>query len=66
LNLPCRIAAVALLASVSIAHAQVLGEKFDGKPVDHPVLAIQDRETVAQRDVRMEWWREARFGMFIH
>src|SRR5208282_5583456 len=23
-------------------------------------------ETPAQRDARMEWWREARFGMFIH
>jgi alpha-L-fucosidase len=23
-------------------------------------------ETVAQRDARMEWWREGRFGMFIH
>jgi alpha-L-fucosidase len=24
------------------------------------------RETPSQRDRRMEWWREARFGMFIH
>ena len=24
------------------------------------------RETKAQRDARMAWWREARFGMFIH
>lgn len=24
------------------------------------------RETAAQRDQRMRWWREARFGMFIH
>lgn len=23
-------------------------------------------ETPAQRDARMEWWRDARFGMFIH
>src|SRR5690349_8091493 len=23
-------------------------------------------ETKAQRDRRMSWWREARFGMFIH
>ncbi len=23
-------------------------------------------ETAAQRDARMHWWREARFGMFIH
>src|ERR1051325_8031992 len=24
------------------------------------------QETPAQRDARMAWWREARFGMFIH
>lgn len=24
------------------------------------------QETPAQRDARMKWWREARFGMFIH
>lgn len=23
-------------------------------------------ETTEQRDARMEWWREARFGMFVH
>jgi alpha-L-fucosidase len=23
-------------------------------------------ETIEQRDARMEWWREARFGMFMH
>jgi alpha-L-fucosidase len=28
-----------------------------------PVLA---GETEAQRDARMQWWREARFGLFIH
>ena len=32
----------------------------------HPVPAIQDTETAAQRDARMQWWRDARFGMFIH
>src|SRR6184192_3043715 len=25
-----------------------------------------DSETKEQRDARMKWWREARFGMFIH
>ena len=25
-----------------------------------------DDETAQQRDARMAWWREARFGMFIH
>src|SRR5512143_1810426 len=30
---------------------------------------IQDQppaETRAHRDARMQWWREARFGMFVH
>jgi alpha-L-fucosidase len=35
-----------------------------GAFVASPVLAGE--ETVEQRDKRMEWWREARFGMFVH
>jgi len=30
-----------------------------------PAPATRD-ETPAQRDARMRWWREARFGMFVH
>ncbi|MDW7691168.1 alpha-L-fucosidase [Flammeovirgaceae bacterium SG7u.111] len=32
------------------------------------LLFSQDysKETKAERDARMEWWREARFGMFVH
>jgi len=41
-------------------------EKDTKTVVNHPVAAIQDTETQAQRDARMAWWREARFGMFIH
>ena len=34
-------------------------------PADSPVL--KDRtETPEEHDVRMAWWREAKFGMFIH
>jgi alpha-L-fucosidase len=29
-------------------------------------LTMPAAETPAQRDTRMEWWREARLGMFIH
>jgi alpha-L-fucosidase len=28
--------------------------------------AAAEKETPAQRDARMKWWRDARFGMFIH
>ena len=29
-------------------------------------LPLPDAETPAGHDARMQWWREARFGMFIH
>lgn len=32
----------------------------------HPVEPARDTMTASQRSERMEWWREARFGMFIH
>ena len=32
---------------------------------EHPVSSIPG-ETKEQRDARMAWWRDARFGMFIH
>jgi alpha-L-fucosidase len=63
----CRsIATALLLASASLSYAQLEGSKPDTQPVNHPAPAIQDTETPAQRDARMQWWREARFGMFIH
>ena len=48
------------------SHAQLRSAPVDTTPANHPVPSIQDTETPAQRDARMEWWREARFGMFIH
>ena len=32
----------------------------------HPVEPVKDTMTPAQRDARMAWWNQARFGMFIH
>jgi len=29
-------------------------------------LSANKQETTEQRDARMAWWREARFGMFVH
>ena len=42
-----------------------------GRPVTHindkpKVVGHSNAETKAERDARMKWWREARFGMFIH
>ncbi|MFZ0745359.1 MAG: alpha-L-fucosidase [Terracidiphilus sp.] len=60
-------AVVTLLLAVFVlpCSAQVEGEHYATKS-NHPVAAIQDTESAAQRDARMAWWREARFGMFIH
>ena len=66
LNLTQRIATAALFAVSTLSYAQLEGDKIDTTAAHHPVLAIQDTETAAQRDARMKWWREARFGMFIH
>lgn len=56
------ISTAGLLAST--IPAQVLARSPDSD--QHPVKAIQDTETLAQRNARMAWWREARLGMFIH
>ena len=59
------VAAMLLAAHPVASIAQIEGEHIAVSP-DHPVAAIQDTETPAQRDARFAWWREARFGMFIH
>lgn len=52
------IAVRAILAAVLLA------------PIPHALAAgesnVNPTETPTQRDVRMAWWREAKFGMFIH
>jgi alpha-L-fucosidase len=58
-------AAMLFIGCASPLFAQVEGEHIAVSP-SHPVAAIQDTETPAQRDARMAWWRDARFGMFIH
>jgi alpha-L-fucosidase len=45
--------------------AQVEGEHINTAP-KHPVPSIQDTETPEQKNERMQWFRDARFGMFIH
>ena len=47
------------------ALAQVQGEHIQTSAA-HPVPSIQDTETPEQKNERMQWFREARFGMFIH
>jgi alpha-L-fucosidase len=45
--------------------AQIQGEHIQTTAV-HPVRSIQDTEASEQKSKRMQWFREARFGMFIH
>jgi alpha-L-fucosidase len=59
-------AALLFLTFTSAGSMQLQGSKPDTAPAGHPVPSIQDTETPAQRDARMAWWRQARFGMFIH
>jgi alpha-L-fucosidase len=67
LKLTHLLAIVAILAAAPLSQAQLQGDKFDTPTApQHPVPSIQDKETPAQKDARMAWWREARFGMFIH
>ncbi len=49
--------AAVLAAAVMVSLGSVgVGQEVVGQP----------GETPEQRDARMKWWREARFGMFIH
>ena len=49
---------VAVLAAVPLV--------ADKLPAAEAQPAESKAESEAQRDARMKWWREARFGMFIH
>ncbi len=55
----------AVLADPLRAWAQLEGSRIPTGGV-HPVPSIQDTESPAQNSERMKWFREARFGMFIH
>jgi alpha-L-fucosidase len=57
--------ALLLTFKASASLAQIEGHQIETN-ANHAVAAIQETETTSQRDSRMSWWREARFGMFIH
>ena len=62
----CAMAATGLAIGEALpAFAQVEGEQIKTSP-KHPVPSIQDTESPAEKNERMRWFREARFGMFIH
>ncbi|MCX6997113.1 MAG: alpha-L-fucosidase [Kiritimatiellaeota bacterium] len=55
-HLTCKILLVACMLGASVP-------RLAAEPANPDPYA---NETPAQRDARMQWWREARFGMFIH
>ena len=64
---------VVLLATAAISFGMGLSALAQAASPTPSGLAIQSAtatqdtvETKEQRDSRMKWWREARFGMFIH
>lgn len=59
------VAALVLATCAFPCLAQLEGSTIETSTT-HPVQSIQDTETPAQHEARMAWWREARFGMFIH
>ncbi len=52
------LALVSLFGLAGVGHAQ--------QAPDTPTTANLQSESAQQRDQRMDWWREARFGMFVH
>jgi alpha-L-fucosidase len=61
-----RLARFALACSIATAVTGMQAHAGTLPATAHPVASVQDTETAAQRDARMAWWRQARFGMFIH
>ncbi len=53
-----------LLAAMASTHAAAPAS--EGVTVEASGPAKDAPETPAQRDARMAWWRDAKFGMFIH
>ena len=51
-----------ILLATSFTGHQANAQAF----VNHPKGLLSGPETKAERDLRMRWWRQARFGMFIH
>jgi len=60
-NPAMRLLKMSLFLIVSFA---ALGFQYRAQATDS--LDPYANETTAQRDARMAWWRDARFGMFIH
>ena len=59
---------ILILALLLLASKGWVYSEIDSKEAESQVnyKGPYDDETAEQRDARMAWWREARFGLFIH
>jgi len=62
---------LAILAALVLSPAAFSAGKppagaAEGVTVDDASTSVATAETPAQRDARMAWWREAKFGLFLH
>ena len=64
------ILSLAILVTMTIQPLSIFAEDKPSAPASAPAPtpnpAPYANETKEQRDARMAWWRDARFGMFIH
>jgi alpha-L-fucosidase len=56
----------ALLLGATLSTAGIRARLMPGAPAETMAGAADAQEGPAARDARMAWWRDARFGMFIH
>ncbi|HTQ09901.1 MAG TPA: alpha-L-fucosidase [Fimbriimonadaceae bacterium] len=64
--MPTLLMASLLAVFASTGHATVAHKPVKKLTAQAQSLDPNAGETKAHRDARMKWWREARFGMFIH
>jgi len=60
---PASAAVLRRRAFIAVLATVLLPGLFNLHAVESPLVSSETKE---QRDTRMAWWREARFGMFIH
>jgi len=54
-------------ADACIAQVPTVASAVSSAPtVQETEAAPHQSETKAQRDARLKWWREGKFGMFVH
>jgi len=58
--------AILMAAGVRGVAATNTTEEVAGITLEDAAAKTHVVETPAQRDARMAWWREAKFGLFIH